>query len=118
MSRRDDTVSLISDDSEGAVAVTVYSATMDYEQRPAVEGVSATVSVSTVMFFPYRASSVREGKGVISQATDLIIFPWTSTVSTMQRIRKDSAPTAYYEILVIDVFEDHKEVYAKKVENR
>jgi len=118
MSRRDDTVNIIGDDMEGSVAVTVYSATIDYELRPHVETASSTVSVSTVMFFPYRASSRRETKGVISEATDLIIFPWTSTVSTMHRIRKDAAPTDYYEVLIVDLFEDHKEVYAKKVENR
>ena len=118
MSRREDTVNIISDDTEGSVAVTVYSATFDYESRPHIESASSTVSSSTVMFFPYRARSDREGKGVISEATDLIMFPWTSTVSTMHRVRKNSTPTDYYEVLQIDVFEDHREVYAKKVENR
>jgi len=118
MSRREDTVSIISDDTEGAVAVTVYSATLDYESRPHIETASSTVSSSTVMFFPYRGNSNREGKGVISEATDLIMFPWTSTVSTMHRVRKNSTPTDYYEVLWIDIFEDHKEIYAKKVENR
>lgn len=118
MSRREDTVDIISDDTEGSVAVTVYSATIDYTSRPHIEGTSTVVSSSTVMFFPYRARSDREGKGVISEATDLIMFPWTSTVSTMHRVRKNSAPTDYYEVLQIDPFEDHKEVYAKKVENR
>jgi len=118
MIRREDTVNIISDDPEGAVAVTVYSATIDYESRPHVESTSTVVSSSTVMFFPYRGRSDREGKGIISEATDLIMFPWTSTVSTMHRIRKNAAPTDYYEVLQIDVFEDHKEIYAKKVENR
>jgi len=118
MSRRTDTVSIISDDTEGYTAVTVYSATIDYESRPHVEGTSTVVSSSTVMFFPYRASSRRDAKGVISEATHLVIFPWTSTISTMHKIKKDAAPTDYYEALIVDVFEDHKEIYAKKVENR
>jgi len=118
MSRRDDTISIIADDTEGSVEVTVFSATFNKAVRPHIEIASSTVSSATVMFFPYRASMRKDMKGVIAEATDLIIFPWTSTVSTTHRVRKVTALAAYYEVLEVGVFEDHKEVYAKKVENR
>jgi len=118
MSRRSDTVSIISDDTEGAVGVTVYSATIDYTLRPHVVSASAVVSSATVMFFPYRASMNRTDSGVIVGATDLIVFPWTSTVFVQHRIKKNADPGDFYEVLQVDVFEDHKEVYAKKVDNR
>jgi len=117
MSRRSDTVSIISDDAEGATTVTVYSATFNYEARPHVELTSTIVSSATVMFFPSSGAFRKEIKGAMVTETDLVFFPWTSTISVGHRIKKTAADD-YYEILEIGIFEDHKEVYARKVVNR
>ena len=117
MSRRSDTVSIISDDTEGESTVTIYSATFDYESRPHIEGTSTIVSSATVMFFPSSGAFRKEVDGAMVTETDLVFFPWTSTISVGHRIVKTAADD-YYEILEIGIFEDHKEVYARKVVNR
>lgn len=116
---RNDTLAILADG--GGKTVTVKTSIVDF-----VDGFSrfrndVGVWSGTVIIFLQRAGRLKDdihdtdGKKV--ESTHNIFFPYTSTVSVGSRVF-ESGETDYYEVLTIGLFEDHKEISAKKVENR
>lgn len=103
--------------SSGGVSVSVYSATFDYSVHPAKPDASSLVETKTVHIYPIRGDLRKDLKGIAAGSTHKIMFPLTSTVAVTHKIRK-SGKTDYYEALHVAAYEDHNEVWAKKVENR
>lgn len=97
--------------------MTVRSATYDYTAIPHKEGASSTVGTNTVHIYPIRGDMIKDAKGLVAEATHMLPFPYTSTVSVGHRIYEAGA-SDYYEVLFVKEYEDHKEVLAKLVENR
>lgn len=101
----------------GGVSVTVYSSTFNYGTIPPTRTSSSTVESKTVQIYPKSGMGVRDEKGLLAEATHLIMWPYTSTVAVDHRVYENGA-TDFYRVLRVDPFEDHKEVWARKVENR
>lgn len=115
---RADTLAILADG--GGSTVAVKTATIDY-----VDGFSRfrnddRVWSGTVMIFLMRSDrrqAIHMPDGRIVESTHRVYFPYTSTVSVGSRVFK-SGETDYYEVLRIGLFEDHKEIFATKVEGR
>lgn len=69
------------------------------------------------MIFQKRGSFTKDPLGDIAEATHSIMCSWSATISVGNLIF-ESGETDYYEVLSVASFEDHKELMAKKVENR
>lgn len=118
---RSDTTAILSDG--GGVTATVKSATYVFKTGIQYESGTSNIWTGTVLIFTRRSMGTRGGGfaqkeiGWIAEATHDIYFPYTSTISVGNRVF-ESGETDYYEVLNIALFEDHKEIMAKKVENR
>ncbi len=101
----------------GGVSVTVHSQAYNYDNIPSTRKASSTVETKTVHIFPKSGSGSRDEKGLLAEATHQIMFPLTSSVAVGHRIYQ-SGETDFFQVLRVDSFEDHKEIRARKVENR
>jgi len=126
MSWRDDTNTVIAD--SGEVTVSVYRVVLaDFEKLQLPVPRSSTyedlqfVESATVQIFPMYPRGdqlVRDARGEVIAVTHEIIWPWTSTITVGDRVYESGTVNDYYEIKRIDGYEDHKEVWAEKVEKR
>jgi len=104
--------------SSGGVSVQVRSSTIEYGEIPiSLTSTSTLVETATVHIFENRGSLTKDSKGLLAEATHSIFFPYTSTVSVGHRIF-ENGETDYYEVLAVADYECHKELLARKVENR
>jgi len=114
---RDDTSWILSDVIDGQTAtVTVRTATL-INSTPAYWSGTSDLWTGTVLIQNQRGNFRTERKGLVKEATHMIFFPYTSTVTVGSRIFESGA-TDFYEVLNVDPFEDHKEIDARLVENR
>jgi len=115
MSMIEDTIRLLVLDGE---VVTVRAVEIDdYQQFPAYEDSATIVETATALRLPKTGGMTKADEGILAETTDLWFFPYTSSASVSNRIYA-SGESSYYEILDIKAYEDHNEVFTKKVENR
>lgn len=97
----------------------VYSAGFSFETDPHVETASSFVESATVHIFHEERGMLGKGTvGLTSDQTFQVFFPFTSLISVNHRIREASSPGDYYEVKLVEPYEDHFEVRVQKVEGR
>jgi len=114
MSWSSDTDSLI----QSGTVVTVKNVTQEYNGTSVYpESATTTIETSTVLIFPKSGAFKKEIKGRVVESTHTLFFPSTSSVAVDHRIYEPNE-TNYHEVMDVQNYEGHKQVYTQKVENR
>lgn len=124
-SRTDDTLSILAD-SGGRTATVKRISYTDNEKRQLPVPLSATEdalavvdSGLTVQVQPRRETyaMTRDERGTVTEYSDTMYFPLTSTVAVGDRVFLDGEED-YYEVKTVDVYEDHKRLRTQRVVGR
>jgi len=117
MSWADDTDKILSDGLQDS-SVTVKKQTATYSEFSVYPAENLTViETATVNIFPKSGVFKKEIAGRVIENTHLIFFPSTSSVAVGDWIYEGSE-TNYHEVLNVEDYEGHKQVYTQKVEGR
>ncbi|MFA4971743.1 MAG: hypothetical protein WC683_03970 [bacterium] len=117
MSYISDTVSILADEPYGTVTRPVFRHVSGAVQLIPPKQTATSVTSTRMHSTPIRAGMTKDARGWVAEATHHLYCASSATVEVGDHVAF-SGTVGYLEVLGVDAYEDHKRLWAKRVEGR